>query len=385
MKKTTALLLFLFLIINIGYSLNDSLYAVLDTARAENKVNTLNELCINTINTSPHKALEYSKEALELSIKLQYKRGLASSYNNLGVIFKNHGMYDRALDYYVKSVAINDSLKNIDGVAFSKNNIGTIYSVKGDSERALKYFLESYEIIKESKQPEKVVGSLNNIGNAYFEMGNLQKALEYFTESIKIYENIGQKNKSFEPLNNLGNIYFYQKQYNQALDYYSLSLLIEQESKNIAGQAYSHNNIGATYFKLGKLNKAEEHQINALNLALGIDAKPILKSIYKSLSETYYEQKRLEEAYQALLKYDEVKDFVFNEESSRKLAKLELALELEEKEKEIEISGKEITISQLKSKNEKTFVILLIMGGILFVAAIVIFISVRKNKNIYNK
>lgn len=382
MKKHYTTLILLLFLFGSSFGFSDSIFSVLDTAKAENRVNTLNTLCINTINIDPHKALEYSKEALEISIKLQYKRGMASSYNNLGVIFKNHGMYDKALDYYIKSIAINDSLNNIDGVAFSKNNIGTIYSAKLDFEKALKYYLESYEIIKKTNQQDKIVGSLSNIGNVYIEMGKFKKALDYFNESVKIYEKIGQKNKSFEPLNNLGNIYFHQEKYNQALDYYSLSLLIELESNNLSGQAYTQNNIGAAYFKLGNYPKAEEHQVKALNLALKIDGKPILKSIYKSLSETYYQQKRLDDAYQTLLKYDHVKDFVYNEESSRKLARLELAIELEEKEKEIEINQKENAISNLENKNNQSFIIIFMMGGILLMAFLFIVYSLRKDKKI---
>jgi len=381
MKKHFGLVLLITFIFNVANaSNNDSLFAVLDTATAENRVNTLNKLCVNSINDNPHKALEYSKEALELAIKLHYKHGMASSYNNLGVIFKNHGMYDRALDYYIKSVAINDSLKNKDGVAFSKNNIGTIYSAKLDYEKALAYYLESYEIIKETDQQNKIVGSLNNIGNVYVEMGNLDKALEYFNTSVKIYEKMGQNEKSFEPLNNLGNIYFYQERYNQALDYYSLSLLIEEKSKNVSGQAYSHNNIGITFFKLKNFAKAQEHQLKALNLALEIDAKPILISIYKSLSETFYEQGKIEDAYQTLLKYDQVKDFVQNEESSRKLARLELAIELEEKEKHIEIGKKEHDIDLLENKYSQTFIILLMMAGMLVIAFLFIVFNMKKFK-----
>ncbi|MDH5366393.1 MAG: tetratricopeptide repeat protein, partial [Cyclobacteriaceae bacterium] len=192
--------------------------------------------------------------------------------------------------------------------------------------------------------------------------------------------------KSFEPLNNLGNIYFHQEKYNQALDYYSLSLLIEQESNNLSGQAYTQNNIGAAYFKLENYQKAEEHQLKALELALKIDGKPILKSIYKSLSETYYKQKRLEDAYQTLLKYDQAKDFVYNEESSRKLARLELAIELEEKEKEIEINQKENAINTLENKNNRSFIIIFMMGGILLMAFLFIVYSLRKdNKTTYLK
>lgn len=356
----------------------DSLYTVLDTAKNELRVNTLNELCKSSINTNPQNALEFTKTALELAIKLDYKRGIAVSYNNLGVLYKNNGIYDKAIDYYIKSLEIHDAIDDLNGVASSKNNIGTIYSVKSNYELALKYFTESYDIVKELEDDEKIVGSLNNIGNVYLGMGNVEKALTYFTDAVNLYEQIGQKNKAFDPLNSLGNIYFYQQEYDRALDYYSLSLLIEQENDNKAGQAYAHNNIGAIYQKKGDSNKALEHHNKALRLADELGAKPLLQTIYKSLSETYYDQKRLDEAYQALLMHSQIKDFVYSEESSRKLARLEVAMEIKDKEKQFELHKKQNTINELEDQNYKTIIIVSVMAFMLLSAFLFVYITVKR-------
>jgi tetratricopeptide (TPR) repeat protein len=360
--------------------INDSLYNVLDTARAEVRVNTLNELSKTLINSDPQKALDHTREALDLSIKLNYKRGIASCYNNLGVLYKNQGIFDKALDYYIKSLEINELIQNTNNIALTKANIGNIYSLKKDHNKAIEYFTDAYLILKDADEKHLLIGVLNNMGNAYLAMGNQDNALKYFTQAVDLYEELGQKSEAFDPLNSLGNIYFYRGEFDKAIDYYSLSLLIEKEKNNKFGQAYAHNNIGVAYHNKKSYAEAERHENLALNLAHEINAQTLLKDIYKALSETYYEQNRVNEAYQARLLYDQTKDLLYNEESSRKLARIEVAFELQQHEKEIEIAKKENAISQLEDKNNKTYILVFIMGSMLLLASLFIFISLRKKR-----
>ncbi len=372
--------LFLLLVCFHIVSANDSLYNVLDTAKAEYRVNTLNELAKTLINNEPQKALDHTRDALEISLKLDYKRGIASCYNNLGVLYKNQGIFDKALDYYIKSMKINELIDNTNGVALTKVNIGNIYSLKKDYDKAIEYFMDTYLILKDSDNKGQLIGIFNNMGNAYLDMGNEDKALEYFTKAVDLYEEMGRKNNAFDPLNSLGNIYFYKKEYDKAIDYYSLSLLIEKEQNNKFGQAYAHNNIGIAYHEKKDFEEAEKHENLALALADQIGAQTLLKDIYKALSETYYAQKRVDEAYQARLLYDQTKDLLYNEESSRKLARIEVAFELQEHEKEIDLAKKESTITQLEDRNNKSFILASIMGAMLFLAGLFIYVSLKKRK-----
>lgn len=377
MKRVVLVFFQLLLITQLSFA-NDSLYNVLDTAKAEIRVNTLNELAKTFINNDPQKALDHTRDALELSLKLDYKRGIASCYNNLGVLYKNQGIFDKALDYYIKSLEINELIENTNGVALTKVNIGNIYSLKKDYDKAIEHFMDTYLLLKDSDNKHQLIGVLNNMGNAYLDMGNQDKALEYFTQAVDLYEEIGQKNDAFDPLNSLGNIYFYRKEYDKAIDYYSLSLLIEQEKNNKFGQAYAHNNIGVAYYEKKVYEEAEKHEIKALNLAIEINAQTLLKDIYRALSENYYAQNRVDEAYQTRLLYDQTKDLLYNEESSRKLARIEVAFELQQHEKEIAIAKKENTISHLVDRNNKSFIIVAIMTAMLFLAALFIYISLKK-------
>jgi hypothetical protein len=70
---------------------NDSLLAILDTAQGDRKVKTLNELFRANLRSEPVKALAYAREALNLATEISDQRGMAASYNNLGVAYRNQG------------------------------------------------------------------------------------------------------------------------------------------------------------------------------------------------------------------------------------------------------------------------------------------------------
>ena len=49
------------------------------------------------------KALEFYEKSLKIYQKLGDKQGISSSYNNLGLLYKDKGEWDKALEFYEKS------------------------------------------------------------------------------------------------------------------------------------------------------------------------------------------------------------------------------------------------------------------------------------------
>ena len=117
------------------------------------------------INSNPKKALDYTLKALELALNQDYKDGIAASYNNIGIFYKNHGVIDKAMNYHLQSLKLHKEINNAKGYAYSLNNIGTIYSLKGQTKSALEYFLRSYWLLDSLNDQKNMVGALNNLGN----------------------------------------------------------------------------------------------------------------------------------------------------------------------------------------------------------------------------
>jgi tetratricopeptide (TPR) repeat protein len=212
------------------------------------KIAKINECILIKYDT----ALEYYNKSLKIIIESLRPNhpNIATSYNNIGLIYYNKGEYDTALDYYNKSLKIRiESLSPYHpNIATSYNNIGLIYDNKGEYETALDYYNKSLKIRIESLPPNhpNIANSYNNIGLIYDNKGEYETALDYYNKSLNIYqESLPPNHPNIATFyNNIGLIYDNKGEYETALDYYNKSLNIDQESlpPNHPNIANSYNN-----------------------------------------------------------------------------------------------------------------------------------------------
>lgn len=346
----------------------DSLMAVLDTARNERKVKTLNELFRAHIQSDPVKAIGFTREALNLASEINDKRGQAAAYNNLGVAYRNQGALDKAIQYYITSLHLYEQLDNKEGIATTKNNIATIYSMKKDYGQAMKFLEESHNLFLQLGDQSKIIGSMNNLGNLNSDLQLHEKAMRYFSEAFQLSQKMG---KPFaDPVNNIGNVYFRQGNYQRAIEHYQRALEIEKENNNMLGMLNTITNIGIAYTKAGQPKPAQEYLTQAEKLAKELRAYTGIPDILKNNSINYYRLGKLKEAYEMLLKYDSAREKIYGEESSRSIAQMEIALQLNEKEKEYEIIRKQAEINALQLRNSRLFIVLSILGLLVVIAGI---------------
>jgi tetratricopeptide (TPR) repeat protein len=356
----------------------DSLMAALDTAKNERKVKVLNELFRANLASDPVKAIGYTREALSMATEINDQRGMAASYNNLGVAYKNQGALDKSLEYYIRSLKIYETLDNKEGIATTKNNIATIYSIKGDFGQAMKYLEESYNQLVLLKDEARLVGSMNNLGNLYIDLQLYEKASEYFQKAYQVSEKLGRP--FADPMNNLGNVFFRQGNYQRAIEHYQKALEIEKKENDRLGILGTLTNIGIAFTKAGQPGPAMQYLDEARALAKELQAYRFIPDILRNMSENQYRLGDVKTAYQTLVKYDSAREKVYGEESSRNIAQMEVALSLQEKEKEFEILRKEAEIKTLELSNTRLFITLLVLLVLMVLAAINFYYMGRRRK-----
>lgn len=377
-KPIFSLFLGVFLFHSVFSQNIDSLVTVLDTAQGDRKVKTLNELFRAHLRSDPVKALEYTQQALRLATEIDDKRGIAASYNNLGVAYRTQGALDKALDYYMKSLKIYTELDNKEGIATNKNNIANIYSIKKDYGQAMRYLEESYTLISQIGDYNKLVGSMNNLGNLYSDIQLYEKAHKFYSESYQLSEKQGAK--FADPLNNIGNIYFKQGQYQKAVEFYQKALEIERNNNNRLGVLNTVANLGITYAKAKQPRPAQQYLQEAEKLSEELQAYASQPSIYKAIAENLATQGKWKEAYETQLKYDETREKIYGEESSRNIAQMEMVMDFQEKEKELEVLKREDEIKTLELRNSRLFIIMVILGVFTVLALFNLFYLDRKKK-----
>ncbi len=356
----------------------DSLENLLGKTNGADKVKLMNELFRAYINSDPVKAVAYTREALALASSVSDEKGIAACYNNLGVAYRNQGALDLALANYLRSLEIYTRLQNPEGIATSKNNIANIYSMKKNYAQALSYLEQSHQGFVALGNQEKIIGSMNNLGNVHSDLQLYEKAIMYYSDAWKLSEKAGI---SFaDPLTNTGNLYYRQGNYQRAGEYYQRALDIVRKQNNRASELAILANLGEMYEKAAQPVQAQRYLDEALTIAAELQSHYLVPQILKSMSANYARQGKMKEAYEAFQKYDAAREKVFGEESSRRIAQMDVALDLQEKEAEIEALQLSDQNKGLRLRNAQIIIITGVLALVTAIGAFNIIYIKRKKK-----
>ncbi|MCD4817338.1 MAG: tetratricopeptide repeat-containing sensor histidine kinase, partial [Candidatus Cloacimonetes bacterium] len=182
--------------------------------------------------------------------------------------------------------------------------------------------------------------SLNNIGVIFKNQKNYEKALEYYTKSLEILElveDIDNKKNIGISLSNIGNLHFKLKNYDEALEFHFQALKIFEEIEDKWETARTFTNISRLFSKVKEFSKSLSYLERSLELTKKIKAKGLIKDNYDLFITLYSAQNNYQKAFEYFKLYSEIKDSIFNEESSNKIAEMQAKYDTEKKEKEAEI------------------------------------------------
>ncbi len=241
-------------------------------------------------------ALTMYEKSLYIFEKISDEQGIANNLNNIGLIYDNQGNYPLALEYYQKSLKINEKIKNKRVIAINLNNIGSIYDYQGNYPLALEYYQKSLKIREDIDDKRGIANSLNNIGLIYENQGNYPLALEYLQKSLKIKEKIGNKDGISSSLTNIGNIYYHQNNYPLALEYYQKSLKMQEEINDKQNIAMCLSNMGNIYEKQDNYPLALEYLQKSLKIQEEMEDKQGQTYSLNGLAEVAKKQKNYDKS-----------------------------------------------------------------------------------------
>lgn len=394
----------------VNSSKADSLIKVIETAQNDtNKVNTLNLLSRELLNTGNYDgSVEHAKKSILIAKKINFEKGKADAYNNLGIIYFYQGDYQQSLENYFISLKIRKESGDQQGIATSYNNIGIIYDYQGNYPEALNAFfkalkmtekllsqarkqknadkiklsnqgianaynnigniyasqtknaeaLKNYEsclrIMKEIGDPKGIATCYNNIGLIYSEEKEFEKALISFDSSLQISNEIGDKRAVATIYNNIGFIYAQQRKYTETLQNYFESLKMREELGDKWGIASCYSNIGNVYVNQNKVREGREWLVKALQLSRKIGSKESIENSYMGLSKADSLSGDFKNAYTNYRMYIIYRDSILNEESKEKSMQANLQYQFDKKAAEDSIvfaKKSEIQSIALEKKN----------------------------------
>jgi len=131
-----------------------------------------------------------SKEAFlkaqEIYRKENAIRGLASIYNNIGLLEQDLGNFHRAVSCYTTALVFDQEIRDTAGIAYTLNNLGTVFMHKGEIDQATDYFRRARQMAILAKDSEGLGNTLNNMGLMHQDAGDILPAGKYFGQALKI-------------------------------------------------------------------------------------------------------------------------------------------------------------------------------------------------------
>ncbi len=354
-----------------------SLELELDTATGENKVEVLNKLSRAYWYNVPTLSVEYAQKALNEAVNIDYKKGEANAYNNMGVVYKNQGDYPKALEAHLKALHLREKIGDTDGIAASYSNLANVYRYQGDFDNALEYYFKCLELDEASGIADYIMGTLADIGYVYRQKQDFDKALSFLNKSLSLSEKIKDKTVIATVYNDIGNTYVDLKNNTEADHYLKKSLQIYESLSDLNGISLSANNLALAKLKTRELSLAQNYAEQALSIALSMDLKPRVSEVANTLFLVHEQKKEFDKALEYYKLYHKYQSEILNDQSQVKASAIKFSYDLSKKQSEIDLLSKD-------KKIQTVFTYAMIVCSalmFLFVLAFYRGIRITKNKN----
>lgn len=352
----------------------DSLQALADRARNEN----------------PQSAIYAALESLDISETIGYEQGVATANKILGSIYLLLGDYEIALEYLITALELNSELENRPEVGSVMNMIASLHVLQENYDRAIDYYTEAKMMMEELGQAETVGSLTMNIGVAHYYMENYEEALAHYEEAREIGESDEVENLRLYmiAITNIGNVLIELGEYTRAEDYLTEAIDYFRENRLNVNLSGTHLYLAKLYHRTREYEKALEQAENGRALSEEIEQSQYILESYELLAQIYEEMGDYEQAYINFKKHYQEQQFVFNEESSKQINRLQTQYEVEQKNQEIELLNTEVALQEAEVNRQKLWRNFLIAGVVMLAIVLVLLFrynSLRKQANVLLK
>ena len=324
-----------------GQARIDSLLKLLSTDKQDTiRIDHMCQLCWDYQLSGRYKeAKKMGQEALDSAENKKYNKGIASAYNNLGVIEYQLGNYSPALEYYFAALKVNDKAGNKGWMIKNYNNIGLIYYLENNPQEALKTYSLALDLSRNANDSNSISQLYNNIGLVQQDLLLFDEALVSFEKALQINLRRGNKDLISKNYGNLGNIFLDKKDYTRSLKYQMLSLKMRKEMKDLPGMASAYLGVAALLMNTGKYDRSKKYIDSSLTIALKTGRKDNTMEAYIILYTIDSLMKDSRSELDDYSNYILYRDSLLSEENIKKTVETEMQYAFDKKQAEDSLSN----------------------------------------------
>ena len=420
----------------------DSLKLSLSSQKEDtNKVNTLNSLGMQLMIANDYKnSYSLSLQALRLARKINFIKGQAYAFENIGTFLENEKKYEEARKNYDTAIYYFGEIEDKNAAANVYTSIASSYNQEDNSPEALKNIYKALNLYEETGNDEGIQYTYlilggNNLAEKDYDSAekNLIQALQYFTKTgakegiaitntmlaeidyakerygaafqrdsiaLALLNETGSIMNKGGVLNNMGNIYERlgdaafnrenlaesENQYREALNRYRAAIEMHQMTGADQFIFETYTEIGNVYTKLMKLDSARFYLTKSLNYYTHIDENlkknhnSEFEQLYLAISKMDSAAGDMTKAYKSYKIYVTYRDSNYAEEKAKRLQQVKQQYEFDKKENVARAEQGKKDAESKRTRNLQYSAI-----AIVFLAALFLFWSNRQKQKAKSK
>jgi tetratricopeptide (TPR) repeat protein len=356
--RKIALAIILSLCLATTYSqmnIRDSLLQILKTQRQDTaRVKTLLRLASDLFISKPDTSIQLSIEALALSKRIDFSKGVINSLALVGVSYTVAGNYPKALDYSLQTLKLVEKTRDTNAMAGSYNLLGALYREQGNYQEALKYLYKG-------KALQNRFDILANTCDTYIYLKMADSARLYGQQALTMAYQFKDDRAMGWILFEMAFVHLLAEEYPLALANFRMSIPLSRSVDDYVALCKEYRGMAEVFEKIGQVDSSFQYARDALSIA---QQSSMLNEVIKSSSflSTLYRKKH--NADSALAYMDIAKaanDSLFNQQRESQVQ----SLTFDEKIRQIEVQEREKQEREQRKHNLQFSAIALAVIGFL--------------------
>lgn len=231
------------------------------------KVSKLSKYYEGIKRKEPQKARELAGIIIDLSKKLQYQKGIALGYSNLGYLDVIAGENRRSIGYYSESVSYYKKTTDSLGLAATLGGMANAYSALGKSDSSMIYRTEAISLLEKMKErPTFSKRDIRMLSLQYYNLAvdyanslkNDDKALSYYRKSEEMARQCNDTLMIVTALNGVTRRLASKEQFAEALEQAKIALRFAKASGDDFLLTQAYNGYATVLDASGKWDEAVE-------------------------------------------------------------------------------------------------------------------------------
>jgi signal transduction histidine kinase len=275
--------------------------------------------------------LEFAREGLRLATDLGDVKAQIELEILIGAVAKSLDDYATALDHTYRSLSLSETHHIADFLGTILNQLGVIHDDMGQYNEALKRYQRALDLPPASDPEEDVLNrgrTLNNMAFVYENLGQSEKALACARKAWDIFKDTSLIGAQISSLHTVGHMYAALRDYDLALDYLHQSLALIPPDFPRPTRFSCYYDLARVFMEVGRTTEATEAAHEALADAERLGSAVMSSQAHEILATLYEAQGNAQLALSHHRAFHERHTTVFNDESDRRLKKLQISHDL---------------------------------------------------------